>query len=63
MHRLPDSLAIALWVVGSCGALAAAACASGEPRQLILPLVAIGLVTGLAEMGYEEKREIGPFNI
>jgi hypothetical protein len=49
MDRLPDSLAIALWVVGSCGALAIVACVLGEPKELILPLIAIGFLTGLAE--------------
>jgi hypothetical protein len=43
----PDSLSIALWIVGSCGAIFA--CAFGEPRQLILPPVAIELFAGLAQ--------------
>ena len=49
MDRLPDSLVIALWVVGSCGALAIVACALGEPNELILSLIAIGVLTGVAE--------------
>jgi hypothetical protein len=57
MDRLPDSLAIALWVVGSCGALAIVACAFGEPKELILPLVAIGLFTGLAEWVIRKKEK------
>jgi len=55
MDRLPDSLSIALWVVGSCGALAILACAFGELRQLVGPLVAIGLLTGLAEWVMRRK--------
>jgi hypothetical protein len=57
MDRLPDSLSIALWVVGSCGALAVLACAFGESGQLILPLVAIGLLTGLAEWVMRRKEK------
>jgi hypothetical protein len=57
MDRLPDSLSIALWVVGSCGALAIVAGAFGEPKELILPLVAIGLLTGLAEWVIRRKEK------
>ena len=57
MDRLPDSLSIALWVVGACGALAILACAFGEPRQLILPLVSIGLLTGIAEWVIRRKEK------
>jgi hypothetical protein len=49
MDRLPDSLSIALWVVGSCGVLAIVGCAFGEPRELIIPLIALGVLTGFAE--------------
>lgn len=49
MDRLPDSLSIALWVVGSCVVLALAACAFGEPRELIVSLIAFGVLIGFAE--------------
>ncbi len=49
MDRLPDSLAIALWVVGSCCVLAVLAYAIGASRELILPLVVLGILTGIAE--------------
>lgn len=48
MGRLPDSLVIALWVVGSCWALAVIAYIVGE-TELILPLVVFGVLTGIAE--------------
>jgi len=57
MDRLPDSLSNALWVVGSCRALAILACAFGEQRGMILPLVAIGLLTGLAEWVMRRKEK------
>ena len=57
MDRLPDSLAIALWVAGSCGALAIMGCAIGEPTELILPLVAIALLTGVAEWVIRRKEK------
>jgi hypothetical protein len=49
MARLPDSLAIALWVVGSCWALAIAAYAFGGSTELLLPLTVLGVLTGIAE--------------
>lgn len=49
MDRLPDSLAIALWTVGSCWALGTVAYLSGASRVLILPLFAFGLLTGVVE--------------
>lgn len=49
MDRLPNSLTIALWVVGSCWALAVIAYAIGASRELILPLVVLGILTGTAE--------------
>jgi hypothetical protein len=57
MDRLPDSLAIALWVVGSFGALAIVACVFGEPKELILPVIAIGFLTGLAEWVIRRKEK------
>jgi hypothetical protein len=49
MARLPDSLAIALWIAGSCWALAIAASALGGSKELLLPLMVLGVLTGIAE--------------
>lgn len=49
MERLPDSLSIALWIVGSCWALAILAYALGASREWILPLFMFGLIVGIAE--------------
>jgi hypothetical protein len=49
MARLPDSLAIALWIVGSCWALAIAAYAFGGSNELLFPLMVLGMLTGIAE--------------
>jgi hypothetical protein len=47
--KFPDSLAIALWVVGSSWSLAIIAYAFGGSMELIFPLVALGVLTGIAE--------------
>jgi hypothetical protein len=47
--KLPNSLEIALWVIGSCWAVAIAAYVFGGSLELILPLVALGVLTGVAE--------------
>ena len=49
MDRLPNSLSIALWVVGSCWLVAAALYIFDGPRELILPVVTLGTLTGVAE--------------
>jgi hypothetical protein len=49
MDRLPNSLAIALWVVGACWMLAIIGYIFGAPSELIFPLVAFGILTGFAE--------------
>ena len=49
MARLPDSLAIALWIVGSCWALAIAGYAFGGSKELLFPLIVLGMLTGIAE--------------
>ena len=49
MAKLPDSLAIALWIVGSCWMLAIIAYAFGGSTEWILPLFILGLATGVAE--------------
>jgi len=49
MERLPNSLVIASWVVGAAWALALLVYAFDGPRELIVPLIALGALTGLAE--------------
>jgi hypothetical protein len=50
MERLPDSLAIGLWITGSCWALAILAALFGASIEWLLPLFILGLLTGLAEL-------------
>ncbi len=57
MNRLPDSRAIALWVVGSCWALAVLAYVFGGPMELIIPLFAVGVLTGIAEWVIRQKQK------
>ena len=45
---IPDSLAIAFWIVGSCWAVGVLAYLSGEEIFLV-PLVAFGAATGVVE--------------
>jgi predicted metal-binding membrane protein len=49
MEGFPDSLSIALWIVGSCWALAILAYLFGASTEWILPLLMLGLLTGIAE--------------
>jgi hypothetical protein len=49
MKTLPDSLTIAMWVAGSSWALAILAYLLGGPIEWILPLVMLGVLTGIAE--------------
>ena len=49
MAWLPDSLAIALWVTGSCWTLALLAYFLGESTEWVLPLFMLGILTGIAE--------------
>jgi hypothetical protein len=49
MDRLPNSLAIALWTVGTCWLLAIIGYALGASGDWLLALVALGILTGLAE--------------
>lgn len=55
MERLPESLSIALWIVGSCGALAILAYLFGTSTEWILPLFILGLLTGIAEWVMRRK--------
>jgi hypothetical protein len=50
MEKLPDTLAIGLWITGSCWALALVACLFGASTEWLLPLFMLGLLTGLAEL-------------
>jgi len=49
MEKLPDSLAIGLWITGSCWALALVAYLFGASTEWLLPLFMLGLLTGVAE--------------
>ena len=49
MERLPESLLIALCIVGSCWALGILAYVFGASTEWILPLFMLGLLTGIAE--------------
>ena len=49
MERLPNSLAIALWTVGASWAVAFLIYVFDGPRELTMPLVALGVLTGIAE--------------
>jgi hypothetical protein len=49
MERIPDSLAIALWVTGSCWFLALLAYVLGASTEWLLPLFVFGALAGIAE--------------
>jgi hypothetical protein len=49
MEKLPDTLAIGLWITGSCWALALVASLLGASTEWLLPLFVFGLLTGVAE--------------
>jgi hypothetical protein len=49
MGQLPDSLAIAVWIVGSCWAVAIVAYISGASTEFLFPLFLFGLISGMAE--------------
>jgi hypothetical protein len=56
MTRLPDSLSIALWIVGACWAVAAIAYLTNSEMASVVPLVAIGAITGMAEWLLRRQR-------
>jgi hypothetical protein len=56
MDRYPESLSIALWIVGSSWALALVAYVFGASREWLLPLFMFGLLTGLAEWVLRRKK-------
>jgi hypothetical protein len=49
MARLPDSLSIALWITGAIWGLAIFAYLLGGSTKWILPLLTLGVLTGIAE--------------
>jgi len=49
MARLPDSLAIGLWITGATWLLAILAYLMGGSTEWILPLFVFGVLTGIAE--------------
>jgi hypothetical protein len=57
MERLPESLSIALWIVGSCWALVIVGYVFGASREWLLPLFMLGLLTGIAEWVLRRKAE------
>jgi hypothetical protein len=55
MTRLPDSLAIGLWITGSTWLLAILAYLFGGSMEWILPLFVLGVLTGIAEWVMRQK--------
>jgi len=49
LSKLPHSLAIALWVVGSSWAVMIAAYLLGAETGVVIPLVLLGMITGMTE--------------
>jgi hypothetical protein len=57
MTGLPASLSIALWIVGSCWAVAAVAYLFDAATGLVFPLLVLGVVTGFVEWLVRRKHE------
>jgi predicted metal-binding membrane protein len=57
MEKLPESLEIAIWIVGSCWALAILAYLIGASMEWVLPIFIFGLLTGIAEWFVRRKSE------
>ena len=55
MAGIPNALAIALWIVGSCWAIAAFAWLLNAETDFLTPLVAFGAVTGTLEWWLRRK--------
>lgn len=53
--RLPNALAIAIWITGSCWAVAAVAWLFNAETDFLGPLVAFGVVTGAVEWFVRRK--------
>jgi hypothetical protein len=56
MTGVPNSLAIAFWIVGSCWAVAAVAYLFDAAAGLVFPLLAFGAVTGFVEWLVRRKQ-------
>jgi hypothetical protein len=55
MARLPDSLAIGLWITGSMWAMAILAYLLDASMEWILPMFVFGVLTGIAEWAMRQK--------
>jgi predicted metal-binding membrane protein len=49
MEKIPHSLAIGIWIVGSCWAVALVSYISGASTEFLFPLFLFGLISGVAE--------------
>jgi hypothetical protein len=49
MTGIPDKTAIALWIAGSCWAVALLLYVFNGPSDLVLPLLLFGAATGIVE--------------
>jgi hypothetical protein len=56
MERLPDSLSIALWLVGSLWIVGVIAWLRDAPGELVVAALAAGLIAGCLELGAENRR-------
>jgi hypothetical protein len=56
MTGIPNSTAIALWVVGSCWAVSLIGYLLGQPADLVFPLLTFGALTGVAEWVARSKQ-------
>jgi hypothetical protein len=57
MAKLPDTLAIALWITGSCWILALLAYLLGGSTEWIFALFMLGTLTGIAEWVMRRKAD------
>jgi hypothetical protein len=55
MAKFPDSLAIACWITGSCWGFALLAYLLDAAADWMLPLVVLGMITGIAEWIMRQK--------
>jgi len=56
MERLPDSLSIALWLVGSLWIVGVIARLRDAPGELVMATSVTGLIAGCLELGAENRR-------
>jgi hypothetical protein len=57
MEKFPESLEIAIWIVGSCWALAILVYLIGASTEWTLPIFIFGLLTGIAEWFVRRKSQ------